>query len=174
MRLAAAACGSVGQPAVGWGGVVSKPPHWQARGRRRVQSSKPLAPMRGVSGRPPLGLLRQELPELANEDTEWLCGPAEAAEAWEPASSARWSQQLCNAGFEPRARPSKRRRGGNGKGMSNTVAPANPNGDLSQPSEICLAAGGNEKRLSQSCGISFYSSRRSPRLHSDQSAPGSD
>ena len=149
MRLAAAACGSVGRGVV-WGGFQTTP----LAGPGAAAGSKPLAPMRGVSGRPPLGLLRQELPELTNEDTEWLCGPAEAAEASEPASSARWSQQLCNAGFEPRARPSKRRRGGNGRGMPNTVAPANPNGDLSQPTNRSCDSSFNRTEIVQSDWIS--------------------
>jgi hypothetical protein len=58
-------------------------------------------------------LLRKELPELTAEDIEWLCGlsDSEAAEAWEPVPSLGPGNFVKPA---QKARPSKRRRGGNG------------------------------------------------------------
>jgi hypothetical protein len=60
-------------------------------------------------------LLRKELPDLTDEDIDWLCGLTEAAEVLEPLSTASPGTFIV---LESRAGPSKRRRGGNGKAMA--------------------------------------------------------
>ncbi len=56
-------------------------------------------------------MLRKELPDLTDDDIDWLCGLTEAAEAWEPVSVMSPGNFITPA---VRAQPSKRRRGGNG------------------------------------------------------------
>ncbi len=50
-------------------------------------------------------LLRKELPDLTDDDIDWLCGLTEAAEAWEPVSSVGPGNFITPAS---RARSSKR------------------------------------------------------------------
>jgi len=103
-------------------------------------------------------LLRKELPDLTDEDIDWLCGLTETAEAWEPVSS----MGLGNFGTSSlRARPSKRHRGGNGTATTCTLR--SPDGALSQATSTNELGSGRKRKLAPLS----VPSRRSPRLRSE-------
>ena len=107
-------------------------------------------------------MLRKELPELTDDDIDWLCGLTEAAEACEPVSN------VGPGNFIPpaiRARPSKRRRDGNGTTIARTLE--SPDGALPQPTSTDGIGSGRKRKPV----TSSLPSRRSPRLQLEQSAP---
>jgi hypothetical protein len=110
-------------------------------------------------------LLRQELPELTDEDSEWLCGLNEAMESHEPAvvhvDPGRFTPPLT------RTRTSKRRCKSKGEGTATFFQNSREALPLSAPADV-TATGRKRKALDSSLPI-----RRSPRLFSEQSAPGS-
>jgi hypothetical protein len=112
-------------------------------------------------------LRRKELPELIDADIEWLCGLTEAAEAWEPVSSVGPGKFITPA---PRARPSKRRGGGNGTAVASTPARASPGASGASASPQSTPADATISGRKRKAITSSLPSRRSPRLHSEQSA----
>jgi hypothetical protein len=107
-------------------------------------------------------LLRKELPDLTDDDTDWLCGLTEAAEALEPASIVSSGNFITPA---LRAQPSKRRRGSNGAATARALV--SPNGALPQATSTD-GIGSGRKRKPVTLSLP---SRRSPRLQLEQSAP---
>ncbi len=108
-------------------------------------------------------MLRKELLDLTDEDIDWLCGLTEAAEAWEPVSVKSSGNFITPT---VRAQPSSKRRRG-GTGTAATRALESTVGALPQTTSTDTIGSGRKRRpvtLS-------HPSRRSPRLHSGQSAP---
>jgi hypothetical protein len=107
-------------------------------------------------------LLRKELPDLTDEDIDWLCGLTEAAEALEPPSTRNPSTFVTP---DSRAQPSKRRRGGNGRAIAHAR-------ELSEgtPSQSILTEGTVAGRKRRPNALPLPS-RRSPRLQLEQSSP---
>ena len=109
-------------------------------------------------------LLRQELPELTDEDIEWLCGLTEAMESQEPffakSASAQSINPLTQSGH------SKRRRRGHDVGTANTFSLSQDSLPSSAPPDA-PTTGRKRKTIDPSLPV-----RRSPRLYSEQSAPG--
>jgi hypothetical protein len=110
-------------------------------------------------------LLRKELPELTDEDIEWLCGLTETMESHEPAivhkDSGRITQPLTQT------IPSKRRR----KSKIDGAASSSQNSREALPlsaSANATVTGRKRAAPDPSCPI-----RRSPRLSSEHLAPGS-
>ncbi len=110
-------------------------------------------------------LLRKELPELTDEDIEWLCGLTETMESHEPAivhkDSGRITQPLTQT------IPSKRRR----KSKIDGTASSSQNSREALPlsaSANATVTGRKRTAPDPSCPI-----RRSPRLSSEHLAPGS-
>ena len=107
-------------------------------------------------------LLRKELPDLTDEDIDWLCGLTEAAEALEPLSMASPGTFIVP---ESRTQPSKRRRGGNGRAMAHTRELSDGTSSQFIPTEGIVSG-----RKRRPAALSLPS-RRSPRLHLEQSTP---
>jgi len=108
-------------------------------------------------------LLRQELPELTDEDIAWLCGFTEAMESQELASS---TVELAR-GIQPstRASTSKRRRRGKAEGSANTSSDSHAL-PMNAPAN---ASPTDRKRKSVEPSAPI---RRSPRLCNEEPAPG--
>ena len=108
-------------------------------------------------------LLRREIPELTDEDAEWLCSLSEVMESREPASSTANMGQLVPTKACPRV--SKRRRSGREGDMASTSQ------DPHAPSGTALMnaprAGRKRSTLESSVPV-----RKSPRLNTEQLAPG--
>jgi hypothetical protein len=127
-------------------------------------------------------LLRQELPELtdsqrADEDIEWLCGLTEATESHEPVivhkDPGRFSQPLT------RTITGKRRRRGRSKDASELEGTATSSSSQNSREALPLSesapanatvTGRKPERTALDPSLPI---RRSPRLSSEQSAPGS-
>jgi hypothetical protein len=107
-------------------------------------------------------LLRKELPDLTDEDIDWLCGLTEAAEALEPLSMMRPGTFIAP---ESRAQPSKRRRGGSGKIFAHAREPS-----VGTSTHSTLTEGIVSGRKRRPAALSLPS-RRSPRLHLEQLTP---
>ena len=109
-------------------------------------------------------LLRQELPELTDEDIEWLCGLTEAMESQEPVLAKSASAQSINPLTQ--SGRSKRRRRGHDVGTANTFSLSQDSLPSSAPPDA-PTTGRKRKTIDPSLPV-----RRSPRLYSEQSAPG--
>ena len=107
-------------------------------------------------------LLRKELPDLTDEDIDWLCGLSETAEALEPLSMRSPGTFITP---EVRAQPGKRRRGGNGRAIAHAQEPSDGTPSKSSPTEGTVS--GRKRRPV----ASPLPSRRSPRLHLEQLTP---
>jgi hypothetical protein len=113
-------------------------------------------------------LLRQELPELTDEDIERLCGLTEAMESHEPTivhkDPGRFTQPLT------RSITGKRRRRSKGEG----TATSSQNSREAWPLPVSAPANAtatDRKRSALDPSLPIMI-RRSPRLSSEQSAPG--
>ena len=110
-------------------------------------------------------LLRREIPELTDEDVEWLCSLSEVMESREPlaVSSTANMGQLVPTKACPRV--SKRRRSGREEDIASTSQ------DPHAPSGTALMnaprAGRKRSTLESSVPV-----RKSPRLNTEQLAPG--
>jgi hypothetical protein len=93
-----------------------------------------------TSNRASFKLLRKELPDLTDEDVEWLCGLTEAAEAWEPVAVKSPGNFVTPT---VRARPSKRHKGGSGTASTRALESA---GGASPQTNSLDAIGPGRKR----------------------------
>ncbi len=107
-------------------------------------------------------LLRKELPDLTDEDIDWLCGLTQAAEAFEPLSMRSPGTFIAP---ELRAQPSKKRRGGNGRAIAHARELSDGTPVQSIPTEG-VVSGRKRRRAALS-----LPSRRSPRLHLEHQTP---
>ncbi len=106
-------------------------------------------------------LLRRELPELTDEDIDWLCGLTAAMESQEPASSTVELTRVTR--FSTRANASKRRCKDTAEGSTSTP-------QVPQPvSTIANTAPTSRKRKLREPAAPI---RRSMRLSNEQSTPG--
>jgi hypothetical protein len=106
-------------------------------------------------------LLRRELPELTDEDIDWLCGLTAAMESQEPASSTVELTRVTR--FSTRANASKRRCKDTDEGSTSTP-------QVPQPvSTIANTAPTSRKRKLREPAAPI---RRSMRLSNEQSTPG--
>ena len=110
-------------------------------------------------------LLRQELPELTDEDIEWLCGLTEAMEPHEPTivhtGPGRFIQPMT------RTKTGKRRRKSSNNGTASSSQNSREALLLSSPANATVTG---RKRSAPDPSLPI---RRSPRLSSEHSAPGS-
>ena len=110
-------------------------------------------------------LLRQELPELTDEDIEWLCGLTETMESHEPAivhkDPGRFTQPM------NRTITGKRRRKSPNNGTASSSQNSREALPLSAPANATVTG---RKRSAPDPSLPI---RRSPRLSSEHSAPGS-